>query len=65
VVAGRLVERRRGHAGSRWRLTLGDGSVLHGSANWLLPVLPGVQVGEEPFAAYTDPPGPPDASDPA
>jgi hypothetical protein len=57
VVAGRLVERRRGQDGSRWRLTLGDGSVLHGSANWLLPVLPWVWVDEERFAAYADPPG--------
>ena len=57
VVAGRLVERRHGRDGSRWRLTLGDGSVLHGSANWLLPALPWVQVDEEHFAAYTNPPG--------
>jgi hypothetical protein len=63
VVAGRLVERRRGPDASRWRLALGDGSVLHGSANWLLPVLPRVQVDEERFAAYTDPPGRSDASD--
>jgi hypothetical protein len=63
VVAGRLVERRSGRDGSRWWLTFGDGSVMHGSANWLLPALPWVQVDEEHFAAYTDPPGQSDASD--
>lgn len=38
VIAGRLVEWRRGKRGSRWRLTLPDGEVTQGAANWFLPL---------------------------
>jgi hypothetical protein len=40
VIDGQLVEWRKRVSASRWRLTLGNGSVLHGSTNWLLPALP-------------------------
>lgn len=35
VIAGGLIERRDEDGGSRWWLTLPDGSTTHGSANWL------------------------------
>lgn len=38
VIAGRLVEWRRGKRGSRYELTLGDGTVACGYANWFLPL---------------------------
>jgi hypothetical protein len=51
VMAGRLTEWRRGNGGSRWRLVLSNGTVTHGSTNWLLPLWwPGAT--EEHFAPY-------------
>ncbi len=54
VIDGRLVEQRRRSA-CRWRLTLDDGSVLRGSANWLLPALLWTRIQQERFAPYADP----------
>jgi len=55
VIDGQLVEWRKRVSASRWRLTLGDGSVLHGSTNWLLPALPWTRIEQEQFAPYADP----------
>ena len=66
VIAGRLVERRKGWDGSRWQLTLDNGNSLDGWAGWagwLWRALPWVRVDEEHFVAYTDPPRQSDASD--
>jgi hypothetical protein len=63
VIDGQLVEWRKRSNASRWRLTLGDGSVLHGSANWLLPALPWTRIEREEFAPYVDPQAPVDSAD--
>ena len=54
MIDGQLVEQRKASSASRWRLTLGDGSVLQGSANWLLPAMPWTRIEEERFAPYVD-----------
>jgi hypothetical protein len=51
VIEGRLIEKRRGRTGSRWRLKLSGGAVEHGSANW--PPWPWLSVIEERFAPYS------------
>ena len=51
VIAGRLTEWRRGKSGSRWELVLPDGTVTHGSTNWVLP-LRWRRATEEHFAPY-------------
>lgn len=63
VIDGQLVEWRKHGSASRWRLTLGDGSVLHGSANWLLPALPWTRIEQEEFGPYVDPQPPVDSPD--
>lgn len=63
VIDGQLVEWRKRGSASRWHLTLGDGSVLHGSTNWLLPALPWTRVEQEQFAPYADPQPPVDSPD--
>lgn len=52
VIAGGLVERRKGSRASRWHLTFRDGSTDHGSTNWLLPAFPWSDVEREDFAPY-------------
>jgi hypothetical protein len=51
VIAGRLVEKRRGRNGSAWRLTLASGAVDHGTANW--PLLPWTRTVTEQFEPYS------------
>ena len=51
VIQGRLIEKRRGRTGSRWRLTLSDGAVEHGSANW--SPWPWLNVIEKRFEPYS------------
>jgi hypothetical protein len=62
VIDGQLVEWRKRGSASRWRLTLGHGSVLHGSTNWLLCALPWSRIDQEQFAPYADPQPPVDSS---
>jgi hypothetical protein len=62
VIGGRLVERRKRADASRWRLVLGDGTILRGSASWLLPALPWTWIDHEQFAPYAGPEPTVDAS---
>ncbi len=52
IVAGRLSETRKWKGQSRWQISLMNGKVIRGSANWLFPSMPWTRATTERFEPY-------------